>query len=566
VTGVDFKRLLRLAGELQRATDFDALLRAVQQDVREVTGYTHAWLIVLEPDKSHARPLAFLGPSEQLGWEHAPRIPVAGDQMMEEIVRGQETVVVVDARTDPRTNKEIVAKLGNRTIINVPLALIDSPLGALGTGTFADEGPRAPTEAELDYLAALSTQVSVAVARIRWLEEREALARERTALERRILLAQKMESIGLLAGGVAHDLNNLLMIVMVHASLLGEGSLSEEQRADVAALTGAAQRAAVLTHQLLDASRPRPGRLARVDLHYCLGRLAALLRSSVPATITVEILEGATRPTCLGNAAQLDQVFMNLAVNARDAMPGGGRLRLETSEVELSGRYLEPYPWTKPGSYVVVTVIDDGCGMSAPVLERVFEPFFTTKAPGEGTGLGLAVAYGVVRQHGGFVHAKSEIGVGTTMRVYLPVYQAELQTDRPRIDDPVSLGSERILVAEDDAAVRAGVVHVLEGAGYRVVTATNGAEAVAAVARDPFDLVVLDLLMPKLDGQHAYAHIRDLRPRTPCLFSTGRASRLPPDLAAGSAVEVLHKPYEPDDLLRAVRRTLDLGLRPSRAQ
>ncbi|MEO7328506.1 MAG: ATP-binding protein, partial [Minicystis sp.] len=276
----------------------------------------------------------------------------------------------------------------------------------------------------------------------------------------------------------------------------------------------------------------------------------------------VALREGAETGPCLGDAAQLDQVFMNLCVNARDAMPEGGRLQIDVAEVELGGSLLEAHPWARPGRYLLVAVSDTGCGMNPLIAERIFEPFFTTKPQGRGTGLGLAVAYGVVRQHGGLIHVYSEPNVGTTIKVYLPLHVAGPAPTPLHLEGPAPLGSERILVAEDDPALRAAVIRILSEAGYSVTTAADGAEAVAAVAREDFDLVLLDVVMPKLHGQQAFAQIHQLRPRLPCLFSTGYApDLLPPGIHLEGAIEVLQKPYEPADLLRAVRRALDAGRR-----
>jgi signal transduction histidine kinase/CheY-like chemotaxis protein len=562
VTSVDFQRLLRFARELQQATDVDGLIRVTQREIRESTGYEHVWFYVLEPDLRHGRMLAFAGGAEHLQWEHAQTIRVEGDRMVEEFLRGDQPLVIEDAQHDPRPNQEIVAKLGSRTIINVPLALIDSPLGAFGTGTFGDEGPRPPTPVELDHLVAMASQISVAVARIRRLAEREVLDRERAAVQRRVLVAQKMESLGVLAGGVAHDLNNLLMIVLLGAGAIGKGPLTDGQRGQLEGIVAATQRGAALTRQLLGITRPQPEKLDLVDLRRRLHDLVELLRRAFPAEMSIELVAAAELPPCLGDGAQLDQVFMNLCVNARDAMPEGGQLRLELSEVMLAPAQLEAYPWAHPGRYLLVAVSDTGSGMDALTAERIFEPFFTTKAQGKGTGLGLAVAYGVVRQHGGVTHVYSEPGVGTTMRVYLPVHDEGLAERPARLDGPAPLGSERILVAEDDAAVRAAVTRILSEAGYSVTTVADGAEAVALVGREDFDLALLDVVMPKLNGHQAFAQIQSLRPRLPCLFSTGHApDLLPLGIRVESAIEVLHKPYDPAQLLRAVRRALDLGRR-----
>lgn len=560
MSSVDVQRLLRFARDLQQATDVDTLVRIYQREVLEVTGYRHAWLAVFEEGMKRCRVLSVTSELERLVWEHSAVVPVEGDGMMEELCQSRQPVVVLEAAEDPRTNKQIVSRLGNRTIINVPMLLVDNPLGTMGTGTFGDEGPRAPTPEQLEYLVGMAGQMAVAVARIRWLEERERLERERSAVSRRVAAAQRMESVSVLAGGIGHDLNNILLLVLLNAGQVGRGPLSEQQRTDLAAVVSAAQRAAALARRLLEMSRPQPVRIEVVELHKRLRDLLTMLRSALPSEVSLELVEAPEAQWCVGDGGQLEQVFLNLCMNARDAMPEGGRLRIETSETEVNEAFVRAHPWARPGRYALVTVSDTGHGMSPEVLERVLEPFYTTKEPGRGTGLGLTVAHGIVRQHNGMLHIYSEPGMGTTVKVYLPSYeQGAVAKLESALKGPEPVGDERILVADDDAEVRAAVVRILEGAGYRVSTASNGAEAVAAAGREHFDLVLLDVVMPQRSGKHAFEHLRDMRPGLPCLFSTGYAPALLPEgLVEGLGVDVLQKPYDPEVLLRAVRRTLDL--------
>lgn len=559
MSGVDYPWLLRVARELQRATDFGELVVVVRDALRELTRYRHAWLGVVEPDLQYARVVAFAPSSDATPpWELAQRVPVAGDPMMAEILAGNHVVVVEDARTDPRTNKAIVESLGNRTIINVPLTVLDGPIGILGVGTFGDEGVRTPTELELHTLTALAAQVSVAAGRLRWLEERVQAARERDDLNRRLAQSQKLESLGLLAGGVAHDFNNILQVVLGNASFLTESALGPEQQEDLRSLVAAAARGAALSRQLLAMGRRQPQSLEAVDLNARLRDLLGLLARVVPTHITVELIAGHHLPTVLGDAGQLEQVFLNLCLNARDAMPEGGRLTLETELVLLNGAYVRAHPWAKPGRYVLVTVTDTGSGMSKEVLERVFEPFFTTKGA-QGTGLGLAVAYGIVQQHSGMMHAYSEVGVGSSFKVYLPSYERGASVVGPKLSGAVPRGQERVLVAEDDAQVRAVVVRILRSGGYQVFEAADGAAAVAAVESGPgFDVIVLDAMMPKLSGREVYERLVSRGSRAAFLFSSGySAELLPPQLLVDAGVEVIQKPYDPDALLRAVRAALD---------
>jgi CheY-like chemotaxis protein len=243
-------------------------------------------------------------------------------------------------------------------------------------------------------------------------------------------------------------------------------------------------------------------------------------------------------------------------VNARDAMPNGGRLVIETELVLVNGRYRETHPWVRQGRYVLVSVSDTGVGIPAEALDHVFEPFYTTKA--HGSGLGLATAYGVVRRHGGFMHVYSEVGQGTTFKVYLPVAARDAADVGSKVEGPVSGGSETILVAEDEPRVRAVVVRILERAGYRVVTAEDGEQAVAKFADAPeVDLVLLDAVMPNKSGAEALAEIRAKEPDVVAILCSGYSDSLANVSELGEGVTFLAKPYEPDELLRVVRRQLD---------
>jgi signal transduction histidine kinase/ActR/RegA family two-component response regulator len=557
---IDFPAILRHTRDLQRATTIQDLLEATRTAVREATGYDHVWLAAFEPGTpAMVRVLAVAGGVEPLIWERAPTFPIDGDAMLIEIFRGTRPVVVEDARLDPRTDKAMVAKLGNRTIINIPLLLGDSSLGALGTGTFGEEGVRPPTPAQVDHLSVLATHVAAALERVRILEERRVAEREREQLRQRLIGVQRIESLALLAGGVAHDFNNLLTVIANSVRFVLEAPLSDDQqRVDLETALEATSRATALTRQLLAMGRQQNLHLQGVDLNLTIAALVALLRRLLPENITLDLIQAAQLPTVQVDPTQLDQVFMNLCLNARDAMPGGGRLTIETEQVVVNGAYASVHPWAKPGRYVLVTTTDTGQGMAPEVKDRVFEPFFTTKPTESGTGLGLAVAAGVVEQHGGFIHCYSEVGVGTTFKVYLPAYDRGAGEVGSKLVGSVPQGTERVLIAEDESAVRDITRRILTRAGYEVVTVSDGLAAVEAAAARPFDLVLLDAVMPIATGRQAYDKIRALQPKAAFLFASGHSKEvLPAELLAAAGVELVDKPYHPDDLLRAVRRALD---------
>jgi signal transduction histidine kinase/CheY-like chemotaxis protein len=553
------ERLLTFARKLHRAADFAELIDIVAAEAREVTGYRHAWLMIGETETLETfRLIDISSVHRELAWEVAPVLTVKGDAFLEELVRTALPLVIVDARTDPRTNKEIVERLQNRTLINIPLQILDRPLGWFGVGTFGDEGCREPTSAELDYLLGMAAQITVAASRIRLLDTRAREQKQHQELERRLMQVQKLESLGMLAGGIAHDFNNLLTVILSSATLAQSQTTDQGLSEDLQAVLDAATRGRDLTRQLLAMSRSQELDLKALDINQRLSELVQLARRILPENIRLDLIEAARLPLVEGDASQLDQVFMNLFINARDAMPDGGRLTVETEQVLVNGAYTESHPWAKAGRYVLVTVTDSGVGMSREVLERVFEPFFTTKAARSGTGLGLAVAYGIVRQHRGMLHCYSEVGVGTTFKIYLPAGSRLAGAVGTKLQNAVRHGTERLLVAEDDELVRGVLLRILNGAGYQVTGVDSGDAACRAAAKDEFDLVILDMVMPGMPCREVIHRLRALRSGLPILLSSGYAAgENVATLVKEEGLELLSKPYDPDQVLRAVRAVLD---------
>lgn len=375
-------------------------------------------------------------------------------------------------------------------------------------------------------------------------------------------LLQKMESIGTLASGIAHDFNNLLTAIQGNIDLLSvhlpPNPMAERYLTHIHA---AAVRAASLTQQPLIFSHQHAPERKPIQLNDTLAAFAAMLRRIIGERVDLRLEYASDMPPVCADPFQIDQVVMNLAVNARDAMPDGGQLRITTQAVTLEASACQARPGVAPGAYVQLSVSDTGCGMDAAVQQRIFEPFFTTKDPGKGTGLGLAVVYGIIKQHEGFIQVASTVGQGTSMHVYLPAVDAEPVVDvAPQVSAPQpQSGTETLLVAEDDPFLQELALAALTHLGYTVLMAADGHEAVAlfTTRRDAIDLVMLDVVMPGMDGLAAYAAIRALGSEVPVLFLSGYSADMS-DLAEVMAqgALLLQKPYTLPVLAHTVRQAL----------
>jgi PAS domain S-box-containing protein len=385
--------------------------------------------------------------------------------------------------------------------------------------------------------------------------------RDREELHQQLLQSQKMEAIGQLAGGVAHDFNNILQAIMGHAQLLlDEVNGNSDQRAGLDEILNGSQRAADLTRQLLAFSRRQIMRPAVLDLNELTGRFLSMIRRLIGEHIHLEWLPGNHLGSVHADSGMIEQVLMNLCVNARDAMPNGGTLTLETQNVRVDSEYCASHLWARPGRYALISVTDTGCGIDDQNIQHIFEPFFTTKAEGKGTGLGLATVYGIVNQHDGMIQCYSEIGKGSTFKIYLPICERRADSVGPLIEGPAKGGRETILLAEDDDMVRALAKTVLERSGYTVLTARNGEEAVEVFKahQQKIDLLLFDVVMPRLGGHDALDLIHAIQPGVPVLFSSGYSENaVHTNFVLDEGLCLIQKPYAPTDLLRAIRRILE---------
>ena len=389
---------------------------------------------------------------------------------------------------------------------------------------------------------------------------------EQRALERALQQAQKMETIGRLTSGIAHDFNNLLTVILAQGNLIAKAlpAAEPELRRDLEELTDAARRGAELVHRLLGFSRHETLDLRPLSVPEWVREELHTLRRLLPATIDIRCEADPEAGVVDADPGALEQILLNLATNARDAMPQGGTLHLEVRRTRLDAEDRPLHAWVEPGVYVCIAVSDTGAGMDRQTQARVFEPFFTTKPAGVGTGLGMAMVYGLVKQHTGYVHLYSEVGQGTTVKLYLPLaHEQPLPSGPSGEEEMLPGGTNAILLVEDDPHLRAVAQRLFEKVGYRVFAAGDGQEGLAAYRAHAagVDLVITDMIMPKISGMQLYETIRAAEPpdqRMKVLFTSGYpAADFRQSLAGDPDVAFVTKPWTASELLRQIRQLLE---------
>lgn len=385
-------------------------------------------------------------------------------------------------------------------------------------------------------------------------------------LEEQLLQTGKMEAIGQLAGGVAHDFNNLLTVIRGYGDLLKkQPDLGSAAREQIGEILEAARRASELTKQLLAFGRGQVLQFRNVNLNTVLGGMGRLLRRIIGEDLELMIAPEDALGLVKADPGQMEQVIMNLAVNARDAMPGGGRLTIRTANADLDKSEAAEYG-IAPGPYVMLSVSDTGAGMDKETVARAFEPFFTTKGPGQGTGLGLAMVYGIVKQSGGEIRVLTAPGRGTTFKIYLPRLENAVETapeTPPFLLRPAAQGSETILVLEDETALRRLIRQVLTDRGYTVFDTGDPVEAIRICERheDEISLLVTDVIMPKMSGPKVVERITEVRPTMKILYTSGYTGKALKQYGVGqNGISFLAKPFTPEGLARKVRDVLDTSV------
>ena len=543
--------LLDLAQGMSSEGSFDTRLGEVCRVARELIGCDRSSIFLLEDGAYRAKfnagnppHVAKLFPSHQVRLD---------DPLISRAVETRSFVVANDASRSPLVNPRLARAAGIRAIVVAPvLAEDDAPLGFMTAEYNQTVGTFSTLQSRL--LLGLARLVAITVAGHRAREER-------ARLENRVQSLERLEAIGRLAGGVAHDFNNLLTVVLGNAEIL-EPELPDGARPALEELQGAAHRAASLTQRLLAFGQRQVLRPSGVDLHRLTEALEPLLRRLLPESIDIELHGREGRAVSRVDPGEFEQVVMNLVLNARDAMPSGGRLTIETERVTLDDEYCRDHPGVAPGAYALLAVSDTGAGLPRAAAEHVFEPFFSTRPVRHGGGLGLATVYGIVQQSQGHIWLYSELGKGTTFRVYLPwADKVEPRPADPPAPTGPATGDETVLVVDDDPAVRRVAVVALERQGYRVLEASHPDEAqrIAEEHEGTIHLLLTDVVMPDSSGSELAESVRRARPGIRVLYVSGYTENaITHQGALDRGVAYLSKPFTPNGLVRRVRQELDI--------
>ncbi len=488
--------------------------------------------------------------------------PLAGS-FTEEVTRLRSGLLIQTEDMDELKNQFLGLlpsfQAGLRSMMSVPLFSKDQIIGCLHIRSLE---PDVYTISDLQLAQRVGNQIAGAIANAQLFAEHEHSEKDKATIQEQLRQSQKMETIGQLAGGIAHDFNNLLTVIRGYSQL----SLKDLQKNDplwekIEEISKAADRASELTNQLLAISRRQMLEFKVIDLNSLIQSTEKMLRRMIREDIELVINPGEDLGRVKVDPGQIWQVIMNLAVNARDAMPSGGRLILGTENFEMDERFVCFHIGSKVGRYVRLRVTDTGCGMSKEVRERVFEPFFTTKENGKGTGLGLSTVYGIMKQSGGYVWVSSELGRGTSVEIYLPRVDESVGVLKEEVKRERTLqGDETILVVEDNDTVRKLVVQILRIQGYKVLEALHGGDAFGVCERHPapIHLVITDVVMPEMGGLELVERLRQVRQDFRVLYMSGYTdeSVVSYGIQEGK-IEFIHKPFTVEGLAKKIREVLD---------
>ena len=421
------------------------------------------------------------------------------------------------------------------------------------------DGTEIPVEVSFSVLPLKNERHAIGI--MRDISERKEAEAERKKLEEQLRQSKKMEAIGTLTGGVAQDFNNILTAIIGFSTLI-KLKLEDDDplQVNIDNILSASDRAANLTRSMLAFCRKQIMTRRPVDLNEIIRKVEKFLVRVIGEDVELKTDLSGSSWNILADSVQIEQVLMNLATNARDAMPQGGTLSIETSSVEIDNDFVDKHGYGKAGRYAMLALSDTGFGMNEETSKRIYEPFFTTKPVGKGTGLGLSVVYGIVKQHNGFISCYSEKGKGTAFRIYLPIINADAEPGEAVADAPIPKGSETILLVEDDGDVRTPVRLYLENYGYRVIEAVDGADGVDKFLanEEEISLALIDVVMPRLNGREVCRRIRERKPGIRVVFMSGyTADILHQEELVDEGINILMKPAVNRELLKTIRQVLD---------
>ena len=551
--------LVEISGELSRMQAIDSLLGRVADACGRLVNTDWVGFRLVEGDE-----LVVAGTLETgLHLSLKPRIKI-GESLAGTVAATGRPLMLRDPANHPDVIPEhaaAVRRLGQRGLLVVPAKIGDRVVGVLSFLTRREDGFSVE---DMAIATAFASHAAIALENSRLLHESRRAYDELAQTQGQLEQAQKMDAIGRLAGGVAHDFNNLLTVILGRTDMLLHPLKAEDpMRRGIELIQRTAGRAADLTRQLLAFSRKQVLEATVLDLSAVTTDMKYMLARLIGEDIALVTTQGSELGRVKADRGQIEQVVMNLAVNARDAMPQGGHLIIETENVDLDAEYVRRHVGARPGPHVMLAVSDSGVGIPREIQRHIFEPFFTTKEQGKGTGLGLATVYGIVKQSGGYIECDSEPGRGTAFRIYLPrVDVAAPAVERSARPVEAAGGTETILLVEDEEGVRELARDILRASGYTVIEARNGAEALLLSERHqgPLDLLLTDVVMPRMSGRELAERLAPLRPDLSVLYMSGYTDdAVIRHGVLGAGTAFLQKPFTPGALIARVRETLDLA-------